>query len=104
MKTGVAPPPVKDVGIWIRVSTEDQAKGESPEHHLERANRCSHRRRPSRRSMLVHFLTPRWQPHGNDRLRAGCVRTDAHAIRGGILDRLDSLFFATPVFFWFFST
>lgn len=25
------------VGIWIRVSTEDQAQGESPEHHLERA-------------------------------------------------------------------
>jgi site-specific DNA recombinase len=27
----------KHVGIWIRVSTEDQAKGESPEHHLARA-------------------------------------------------------------------
>ena len=27
----------KAVGIWIRVSTEDQAHGESPEHHLERA-------------------------------------------------------------------
>src|SRR2546426_3664295 len=27
----------KNVGIWIRVSTEDQAQGESPEHHLERA-------------------------------------------------------------------
>ena len=27
----------KEVGIWIRVSTEDQAKGESPEHHLSRA-------------------------------------------------------------------
>jgi site-specific DNA recombinase len=27
----------KQVGIWIRVSTEDQAKGESPEHHEERA-------------------------------------------------------------------
>lgn len=24
---------VKPVGIWIRVSTEDQAHGESPEHH-----------------------------------------------------------------------
>lgn len=23
----------KHVGIWIRVSTEDQAHGESPEHH-----------------------------------------------------------------------
>ena len=27
----------KPVGIWIRVSTEDQAQGESPEHHRERA-------------------------------------------------------------------
>jgi len=25
------------VGIWIRVSTEDQARGESPEHHEKRA-------------------------------------------------------------------
>jgi site-specific DNA recombinase len=30
-------PPTKDVGIWIRVSTEDQARGESPEHHIARA-------------------------------------------------------------------
>ena len=28
---------LKTVGIWIRVSTEDQAKGDSPEHHLARA-------------------------------------------------------------------
>jgi len=27
----------KPVGIWIRVSTEDQVKGESPEHHERRA-------------------------------------------------------------------
>src|SRR5205809_5819961 len=27
----------KGVGIWIRVSTEDQAHGESPEHHERRA-------------------------------------------------------------------
>jgi len=27
----------RSVGIWIRVSTEDQAKGESPQHHEERA-------------------------------------------------------------------
>ena len=27
----------KRIGIWIRVSTEDQARGESPEHHEERA-------------------------------------------------------------------
>jgi site-specific DNA recombinase len=29
--------PAKPVGIWIRVSTEDQARGESPEHHEKRA-------------------------------------------------------------------
>src|SRR5215472_9947332 len=28
---------IKPVGIWIRVSTEDQAHGESPEHHERRA-------------------------------------------------------------------
>lgn len=28
---------LKPVGIWIRVSTEDQARGESPEHHEKRA-------------------------------------------------------------------
>src|ERR1035438_2354571 len=27
----------KRVGIWIRVSTEDQARGESPQHHEARA-------------------------------------------------------------------
>ncbi len=27
----------RPVGVWIRVSTEDQAKGESPEHHERRA-------------------------------------------------------------------
>jgi len=30
-------PPGKAVGIWIRVSTEDQVRGESPEHHEKRA-------------------------------------------------------------------
>ena len=29
--------PTKPVGIWIRVSTEDQAKGDSPQHHEARA-------------------------------------------------------------------
>lgn len=28
---------MKRIGIWLRVSTEDQVKGESPEHHEERA-------------------------------------------------------------------
>src|SRR5437762_12845779 len=31
----------KAVGIWIRVSTEDQAKGESPQHHEARAREYS---------------------------------------------------------------
>ena len=26
----------KKVGLWLRVSTEDQAQGESPEHHEHR--------------------------------------------------------------------
>jgi site-specific DNA recombinase len=38
MKTSIAPASsTKYVGIWIRVSTEDQAQGESPEHHELRA-------------------------------------------------------------------
>lgn len=36
MKTIASVNAPKNVGIWIRVSTEDQAQGESPEHHLER--------------------------------------------------------------------
>ncbi|MCI0634852.1 MAG: recombinase family protein, partial [Actinobacteria bacterium] len=36
-KTSVDSPSHRLVGIWIRVSTEDQAKGESPEHHERRA-------------------------------------------------------------------
>ena len=27
----------KKVGIWVRVSTDEQAQGASPEHHIERA-------------------------------------------------------------------
>jgi site-specific DNA recombinase len=35
--TGAAGQDRKSVGIWIRVSTEDQVRGESPEHHEQRA-------------------------------------------------------------------
>ncbi len=35
MKSETSPP--KPVGIWIRVSTEEQARGDSPEHHERRA-------------------------------------------------------------------
>ena len=31
----------KPVGIWIRVSSEEQAKGESPEYHEIRARACA---------------------------------------------------------------
>lgn len=34
----------KPVGIWIRVSTEDQTKGESPEHHEKRYRTCAESR------------------------------------------------------------
>ena len=41
MKTHIATPKTSDsgkrVGIWIRVSTDDQAKGDSPQHHEQRA-------------------------------------------------------------------
>ena len=40
MKTPIVPSQTaepKTVGIWIRVSTEDQARGESPQHHEHRA-------------------------------------------------------------------
>src|SRR5678809_1493463 len=37
MKSSKEDPRSKHVGIWIRVSTEDQARGESPEHHEKRA-------------------------------------------------------------------
>ncbi len=36
-KVGHEESTAKPVGIWIRVSTEDQARGESPEHHEKRA-------------------------------------------------------------------
>lgn len=32
-----APDTPKHVGVWVRVSTEDQVRGESPEHHEKRA-------------------------------------------------------------------
>src|SRR6266536_6443931 len=35
--TSHSPPSIKNVGIWIRVSTEEQADGDSPKHHEERA-------------------------------------------------------------------
>jgi hypothetical protein len=36
-EAAVLPETAKAVGIWIRVSTEDQVRGESPEHHERRA-------------------------------------------------------------------
>ena len=37
MRTAATTDTSKSVGIWVRVSTEDQVKGESPEHHERRA-------------------------------------------------------------------
>jgi site-specific DNA recombinase len=34
-------PRLKALGIWIGVSTEDQARGESPEHHEKRTRFCA---------------------------------------------------------------
>lgn len=35
--TEFAPESAKSIGVWIRVSTEDQAQGDSPKHHEARA-------------------------------------------------------------------
>ena len=51
LRQQLAPPAQKEsekrVGLWIRVSTEEQAQGDSPEHHelrgkmyAERLDRC----------------------------------------------------------------
>lgn len=37
MKTSASLSTKMPVGVWIRVSTDDQARGESPTHHMERA-------------------------------------------------------------------
>src|SRR5437879_12452079 len=37
MKRSIDKAKDKNVGIWIRVSTEDQAQGESPQQHEKRA-------------------------------------------------------------------
>ena len=37
MKSHISLPAKMQVGVWIRVSTDDQARGESPQHHMERA-------------------------------------------------------------------
>jgi len=37
MKSPLVPASRRQVGIWIRVSSEGQAKGDSPAHHEERA-------------------------------------------------------------------
>ena len=37
MKSHIPLPTKMPVGVWIRVSTDDQARGESPHHHMERA-------------------------------------------------------------------
>lgn len=39
MNSRSAPKPGKPIGIWIRVSTEEQASGDSPRHHEERARK-----------------------------------------------------------------
>lgn len=44
----------KRVGIWLRVSTEDQVRGESPEHHEKRAR--GQRYRPSRQKEVLLLL------------------------------------------------
>lgn len=70
----------KSVGIWIRVSTEDQAKGESPEHHQRRARAYAeakgwhvrevyHLEAVSGKSVMGHEETQRMLKH----IRAGHI-------------------------------
>lgn len=64
----------KSVGIWIRVSTEDQARGESPEHHEKRAQAYAeakgwnvkevyHLEAVSGKSVMEHSETKRMLTH-----------------------------------------
>ncbi len=64
----------KPVGIWIRVSTEDQARGESPEHHEKRARAYAeakewklrevyHLEAVSGKSVMAHPETKRMLQH-----------------------------------------
>lgn len=64
----------KPVGIWIRVSTEDQARGESPEHHEKRARAYAeakgwkirevyHLEAVSGKSVMAHPETKRMLDH-----------------------------------------
>jgi hypothetical protein len=68
MKALLHPPTteVKNIGIWIRVSTEEQAHGDAPEHHhLELAKLCRIKRlersgdlRPCRPIRQSSHVTP----------------------------------------------
>lgn len=71
---------VKRVGIWIRVSTQDQAEGDSPEHHEKRAQMYAeakgwkveavyHLEAVSGKSVMGHPETERML----DDIRSGCI-------------------------------
>lgn len=73
-------PTTKRVGIWIRVSTEDQARGDSPEHHEKRARYYAesrgwqvrevyHLEATSGKSVMGHAETQRMLEH----IRAGHI-------------------------------
>jgi hypothetical protein len=61
------PDSVKPVGIWLRVSTEDQARGESPERHEKRGTVLF----PADRGRIKRARTyPAHVPFGKVRLTA----------------------------------
>ena len=96
--------PAKAVGIWIRVSTEDQARGESPEHyekracayakakgwklrevyHLEAVSGKSVTGHPETKRMLGHRL---WPHHRHHLLEAGASR-EKHPRAAGLRGHL----------------
>jgi site-specific DNA recombinase len=74
----------KSVGIWIRVSTEDQARGESPEHHEKRARYYAeskewivkevyHLEAVSGKSVMEHPETQRMLSHINSGHISGLI-------------------------------
>src|SRR5438128_1149350 len=72
----------KHVGIWIRVSTEDQAHGESPEHHERRGDfRGSHTAPDQLRPLSAR------SPHDKNNLKSDAalqlpLRTERELKRG----------------------
>ena len=88
----IRPSDAKRVGIWIRVSTEDQAQGESPEHHETRARDATPRRRAGTSSRSTTSKPSPGSPSWSTRRRSGCWKTSRRGrITGLIFSKLARL-------------